>query len=947
MTGRRTAAALEVLIGLFLFGTAFRASLEWHVLKIPRVPARTIEQEDPEKRDAYEWLRLRDPATGMIPPQIRQRELAFAGKMPSREDIRNGLARRGLSATGLEEITWSQRGPYNVGGRTRALAVDLTNPGILLAGAVSGGMWRSTNQGMSWIKTTLADQLHSVTCIAQDPRPGHTAVWYYGTGELRGNSASGGGGALYRGDGIFKSTDGGNSWKQLPSTVTNHPDTYDQMFDYVWNIAVDSSSSQDVVYAATIGGVLRSTNGGTTWQTVLGGQGTGNSRYTDIAVSSTGVVYATMSSANLNLNGASVSQGVWRSTDGLQWTDIRPVNPPWPVNFNRIVIGIARSNENTVYLMGETPGYGKQTTSGTDSEWNSFWKYTYIAGDGRGSGGQWENRSANLPGFGQPVGDFYSQSSYNLVVKVSPVNDSLVFFGATNLYRAANGLRTTAATSWIGGYAPSNNVEQYPSHHCDQHALVFSPLNPSILYSGNDGGVYLTGDCLASPVVWESLNNGYNTTQFYTIALDNATAGNSVLVGGTQDNSTLFVNSLSGTAPWTDIFVGDGAFCAVADGRSTYYVSAQEGLTYRLQLNASGQLNNFTRVDPTGGSDYLFINPFALDPSNNAIMYLAGGSALWRNGNLLGIPLGGNATTSVNWTRMTGADVGGGAISALGVSRTSPRSRLFYGTSDGRVFRLEAADNASPSTVPADVWTNRGLPGGAYVSSITVDPTDGNRALLVFSNYGVRSIFFTADAGQSWVDVSGNLEQNTDGSGSGPSVRWGAILTYGGGPTYFVGTSTGLYSTTTLSGSSTVWMQEGTASIGNVVVDMVAARSLDGLVAVGTHGQGVFTGNAPPVGPPPVPETYTTELQPVYPNPLALQKTAFATISFTLENPGPVTLTVYDLNGQKVETLVNEQREAGKQPDVYWYPARVASGVYFCELRAPGGKITRKIVLLR
>jgi hypothetical protein len=941
----RTASGL--LVVLVLFGSAFFLTLKHRTPTITGVTSSEEEREDPERRSAYEWLRLRDPNTGRIPPGIRRKELAFAEKVPTREIVRKGLSRAGASTAGLDEISWRQRGPYNIGGRTRALAIDAANPNVLLAGGVSGGMWKSTDRGASWLKTTTPEQLHSVTCIAQDPRPGRTNVWYYGTGELRGNSAAGGGGSLYRGDGIFKSTDGGNSWKQLPSTVTNRPETYDQMFDYIWNIAVDSSSQADELYAATIGGLVRSTDGGETWLTVLGGQGTNNSRFTDVAVSPRGVLYATMSSANLNLSPGASSQGVWRSTDGVQWVDIRPSTPPWPASYHRIVIAIAPSNENVVYFMGETPGYGKQTASGSDSEWNSFWNYAYLSGDGRGSGGRWEDRSANLPGSGGAVGDFFSQNSYNLVARVSPVNDSLVFLGATNLYRTTNGLRTPSATSWIGGYATANDATQYPFHHCDQHALVFDPLEPSILFSGNDGGVFVTDNCLSTPVSWQPLNNGYFTTQFYTIALDRATAGNNVLVGGTQDNSTLFVNSAVGTAPWTDVFVGDGAFCAVADGRSCYYVSAQDGFTYRLLLSSSGNLLNFTRVDPAGGSDYLFINPFVLDPVNNNIMYMSGGTVLWRNTNLTGIPLGSNSPATANWARMTGADVGGGSISALGVSRASPRSRLYYGTSDGRVFRLERADNAAPESVPADVWSNRGLPRDAYVSCIDVDPTSGDRVLLVFSNYGVTSLFYTTNAGESWTDVSGNLEQNPDGTGNGPSLRWGAIVTYGGGPSYFVGASTGLYSTTHMNGASTLWMQEGISSIGRVVVDMIAARSLDGLVAVGTHGQGVFTGIAPPVGPPTPPIPLNTDLKPPYPNPLLPGRTAFTTLSFTLEKPGLTTLTIYDLLGRKVATLVNEEREAGNQPDVYWYPGKIASGLYLCELRAGGESRVSKIVLVK
>jgi hypothetical protein len=899
-------------------------------------------RENPRGRQQYQWLRLHDPATGAIPPGIRSRELAFARSLPGHA----GLLKSDR-ASGFREITWARRGPANIGGRTRALAVDVGDPSVLLAGAVSGGMWKSADGGATWRQVTTPDQLHSVTCIAQDRRPGRQNVWYYGTGELTGNSATGGGSAIYRGDGVFKSTDGGETWVQLSSTLAGTPQTFTSMFQYVWNIALGSSSTADEVYAATIGGVVRSSNGGSSWTTVLGGPATSSSRYTDVAITSGGVLYATLSEATLNGGTGAVSQGVWRSTDGVSWTDIRPTSPAWPSSFKRIVIGIAPSNERTVYFMGETPGFGKQVDYAGSTEYNSFWKYTFLSGDGRGSGGSWENRSASLPGFGPPVGDFVSQGSYNLVVKVSPLSDSLVFIGATNVYRSANGFRDPAATSWIGGYALTNDIRQYPSHHVDQHALVFAPDNPDVLFSGNDGGVFKTLNCSAPLVGWVSLNNSYLTTQFYTIAIDHGTAGNPVIVGGTQDNGTAMTVSSSGNAPWVDLLGGDGAFCAIADGRTSYYVSAQEGVTYRLILSSSGALLNYARVDPVGGADYLFINPCVLDPSNSTVMYLAGGSSLWRNSNLTAIPLksvssSADDPTNVNWVNMAGARVTGDYIAALGLSRLQPSSRLYIGTALGKISRLDDAVSVPAATGPVDVSTAKGLPA-AYVSCLAVDPLNGNRALAVFSNYGVPSVFLTRDAGNSWTDISGNLEQNPDGSGAGPSVRWAAIQTYGGGPNYFLGTSTGLYSTQALQGRSTVWVQEGVQTIGNIVVDMVDVRSSDGLVAVGTHGQGTFTGEAPAVGPQPDDIPTETALRQNFPNPF----NALTRLQFALAKPGYVTLAVYSVSGQRVATLVEEERQAGIQPDVIWFPRDQASGVYFYELRAGEFRQVLKMVYLK
>jgi hypothetical protein len=180
--------------------------------------------EAPRERILYEITRLMDPATGKIPAGIVKRELDFARHLPKDQDyLRNHSA------------TWMNRGPYYVGGRTRAFAVDVDNENILLAGAVSGGMWRSTDQGKSWIKITPADQLLSVSCITQDKRIGKTNTWYYGTGESYGNSASASG-AYFYGNGIWKSTDNGLTWNILPATSSGKVTEYD-----IWDAVVEYS----------------------------------------------------------------------------------------------------------------------------------------------------------------------------------------------------------------------------------------------------------------------------------------------------------------------------------------------------------------------------------------------------------------------------------------------------------------------------------------------------------------------------------------------------------------------------------------------------------------------------------------------------------------------------------------------------------------------------------
>lgn len=214
--------------------------------------------------------------------------------------------------------------------------------------------------------------------------------------------------------------------------------------------------------------------------------------------------------------------------------------------------------------------------------------------------------------------------------------------------------------------------------------------------------------------------------------------------------------------------------------------------------------------------------------------------------------------------------------------------------------------------------------------------------MLVFSNYRVQSLFFTSDSGSSWTNVSGNLEQNPDGSGDGPSTRWAAILPVAGQTYFFVGTSTGLYSTQTLSGLSTVWAQEGASTIGNVIVDMIDTRISDGLVVAATHGNGVFSANLAVTSVKPEVLAREFSLSQNYPNPF----NPTTAISYQVSAVSQVSLQVFDILGKKVTTLVNEKKSAGTYT-VQFDASGLASGVYLYRLTAGDFVQTRKMILLR
>ncbi len=888
--------------------------------------------EDANARMQYEWMLLHDPATGMIPAHIREKELAFASALPSDQNASNLR----LAST----VNWQQRGPWNVGGRTRAFAIDASNENILIAGSCSGGMYRSIDGGQTWLTTTPANQYQSVSCLAQDTRAGHTNTWYYGTGEAYGASASATG-AYYLGNGIFKSVDGGISWSVLASTTNANLTIFDVWGDVIWNIATNPAVTvQDVVYAAAYGGIYKSLNGGTSWTLVKGTLGGVDSYFTDIAISSTGIIYASLSSDGSQ-------KGIYRSPDGITFTNILPVN--FPATYNRIKIGISPSDENQVYFLGNTPGFGQPDTNFLgDVEWNSIWKYTYLSGNGSGSGGLWEDRSSNLPTTGGLFDKFNCQGSYDLVVKVKPTDPNIVFIGGTNLYRSTSGFADDTHTTFIGGYlegAAFPVVEEYLNHHPDQHEISFLPSNPDIMFSMNDGGIYKTIDNTASPIVWTSLNNGYITAMFYSCAIDHA-ATNDIVIGGTQDNGSWFTNSSNLTDSWVSIRNADGCFCAIADNSAAYYISIQNAKMMRAKLDAAGTIDSFARIDPIGGTGYLFVNPYSLDPNNNNLMYLAGGKYLWRNNDLSGIPYASNwDSITTNWIQFPDSvPTANAKISAVAISKT-PANRVYYGTTAKRVFRIDNANTGTPSPVEITSVTSTALfPASGNVNCIAIDPTNADHLIVVFSNYGVYSLFNSDDGGTSWTKIGGNLEANSTGTGNGPSCRWASIMPVNGGTVYLVGTSVGLYATTFLNGLSTVWMQQGTNLIGSSVVDMMDFRSTDGLVVVATHSHGIFSAHITDVSDVTGINEATAAQSDFnftnYPNPFK-DKTI---IKFTLKEKTSISLKLFDESGKLIKVIADEQMNSGEK-SYSLASGNLSSGIYYCTLKVGAFSETKRLIL--
>ena len=834
-------------------------------------------------RFEYFFNLLRDPATNSIPPGIRQKELEFAKELQKNSKLEKGI-------NGVNSLDWKEAGPIDVGGRTRALGIDVANPNIIIAGGTSGGIWKSTDKGSTWKMKSTLNQILSVTSLAQDTRTGFTNNWYYATGEFLGSANDMGFTHRFTGDGIYKSTDNGESWNILPSTVSPNPTGWDSDYDFVSKITVNPING-DIFIAVQASGIFRSTDGGNTFTNVLGGLN--QHIFSDVVINSVGTVIAALSSpfsGNTPVN----PPGLYKSTNsGNNWTNISPTS--LPADISRSVIAYAQSNNNIAYMMTFT---GVVTDEREDVR---FYKINISTGAS-------EDRSANLPDFEQNFEDYIkTQNSYNMVIAVKPDDENFVIIGGTSLFRSTNGFSSkpiSATYDWIGGYHPQAFF--YPNFHPDVHSFAFEPGNPNAMWWGNDGGLSYTSDIRTSSYTtyfpWENKNNGYNVTQFYTVAI-HSTAGDNRIMGGTQDNGTpYFTYNGTTTSPRVDVSSGDGAYCYF--GNDFAYTSAQNGRVLRLRYDGSknplAPFGNdpYKDISPSDATNQLFINPFAIDPNNEEIMYYLGGNVIWRNNQLSSVPDDFNRGTNIGWTSLTGLTIPAGySLSTLAISKNNPNHRLYFAASNSsavpKVYRL---DNSNTAVSGAQDISVPGSPQGAYVHHIAVNPNNADEILVVYSNYNIPGLYFSQNGGGSYTSVEGNLEGTPQLPG--PSIRAAEILPTAQGTMYLLATSTGVYSTTQLNGTSTNWSLEGPNVIGNVVVNYIASRTTDGKIVAGTHGRGAFTAEAGSASGTPVAEVNSTRLV------LQSRPGESGSTNFVLSNTGEGTL-LYNItaSGQFVSAL--------------------------------------------
>ncbi len=782
------------------------------------------EKKSVEDSWKFEFDMTKDPKTGKIPRGIHFQAVEAAKKvnkfqLPAEQTNGNGLNTRVLPA-----ITTTTRGPNNYGGRTRAVAFDKRNTQIILAGSASAGIFRSTDGGGTWTNVTPSGQIHNLMAIAQDPRVGQENTWYYGTGENSGNSASATG-AGYYGFGIWKSTDNGLTWTALASTQTNLY-SFDNDFDYINRIIVDPNGNVLVAASETI---KRSTDGGTTWTNVLG-VGV-NGALTDIIYNAAGNIFYTA------IHGANPNGGIYSSPDGITWTQIRT-----PAQLQ--AGGVGRITLSNVAATAKILAFYQTTTSITCTTGGLMSNAGLQLFDPAGAG-TWTDHSqkiSNCAGGASNPKVISFQSGYNMCITTKPDDENFVYLGGTEIYRLN---LATSVYDYIGG---DQGAAGATNLHVDNHLLLFEPGSNTSMWAGNDGGmrkVDVTTAIAAGPTggySWTDRNTNYITYQYYRADI-NPTTGSDFLAGAAQDNA-ITLQPTNATAK--EIHGGDGTCIGIISGIdfNTYnvIVATQEGAISRIQDG------NGINIKPTGAAQ-AFKTYFLLDADNTKYLYYPTNTKqLYRTRNAIAIADSTIGAAATSWEEITGVAVTlTGNVSALAVTRNTniatpvytasdANRKMYIGTNDGKVYRMSDPAFTGVGTTPTDI-TPAGSNG--FVSDVAVNPYNDKEALVTYSNYNTPSVWYTADASVAapvWVNVEGPAGSAVELASARSAIILGAAKTV----VYVVGTSTGLYGTTALSGATTVWERIAGTEMGLVPVVSMRLRPTDNKMVAGTHGNGLF-----------------------------------------------------------------------------------------------------------
>lgn len=620
-------------------------------------------------------------------------------------------------------VGWEFAGPLNIGGRITDIEMPEGSNSTIFVGSAAGGIFKTINNGDSWVNVFQDAATLTIGDIALDPN--NPDVIWAGTGEANASSQS------VRGDGIYKSTDGGTNWQNSGLEESA----------YFGRIIVDHANSNRV-FAAVCGnlftpdanrGIYRTTNGGTSWQRVLFVNDSTSAIDIVQHPDNPNILYASMWERMRGLNyrrSFGPGSGIWKSTDGGDsWTELT-VGLPLGYDIGRIGLAISPSSPDILYAfydnLNEVAVYKTQN-----------------------SGQSWtRTNDAPLQGINSNFGWYFGQ------IRVSPDNPDMVYVLGVDLQFTTDG-----GNSWtqLAGYFNNDMI------HVDHHAMYINPSTGRVL-EGNDGGLYFSDDY---GYFWNKINN-LPLTQFYDIEVDNLNPAK--IYGGTQDNNS--IRTLTGNLnDWEPILGGDGFYSLVDYTNSNIvYAEYQYGC-----LNKS-----------TNGGSYMYpihydwstdrVNwsaPVIMHPMNPETLYF-GTYRVWKSID------GGNSWTPVS-NDLTKGDDGSSfhTITTLAISSIDA-DIVLAGTDDGRVHI---------STTGGSLWTDisTGLPD-RWITRVATDPFDVNTIYATCSGFRwdepLPHVYRSTDLGQSWEPISSNLPEIPVNAFIADPSRQGRL---------FVGTDAGVF----------------------------------------------------------------------------------------------------------------------------------------------------------
>lgn len=646
----------------------------------------------------------------------------------------------------LSSATWTLLGPSQIpvgggSGRLNCLLFDPNNTNTIWVGAPAGGLWKTTDAGSTW--STNTDLLSSlgISDIAIDPA--NTNIMYIGTGDGDANDTYS--------VGVLKSTDGGATWNTTGlSWATNQVRTIRRLLLHPANT--------NILLASSNNGIYKTTDGGANWTQVQ----TYAARDMEFKPGDPSIIYAT-------------TEGyIYKSTDtGDNWSLLSSGLPP-SSSVSRIALAVTDADANTVYAL---------CANSTDYGFYGLYKST-------DAGVNWSlmSSSPNLLGWEIDGSDAGGQGWYDLALAVSPLNANTVYVGGVNIWKSTDGGSTwTINAHWYGG---GGN----PYAHADQHSIEFLPGSGTTLYTANDGGLFTSSDGGAS---WTDKSAGLQIMQFYK--LGSSATNSNIIVGGSQDNGTNKYNS--GT--WSEILGGDGMECIVDyNDANTIYAELYYG---DIHKSTDGGITFNTIAPSSNGS---WVTPYVMHPSNSQILY-AGYDEVYKTTD------GGS-----NWIVLTSGLTGGTTLRSMSIA-----------PSDGNVVYTATQTDLYKTTDGGSNWIDitSNLPvSNASITYSTVHSTDPQTVWVTFSGYSSgEKVFETTDGGTTWTNISGTL----------PNIPVNCIVyENGSADALYIGTDLGVYY---INDNLTDWVAYND-DLPNVIVNELEIQYSIDKIRAATYGRGMW-----------------------------------------------------------------------------------------------------------